>query len=233
MRFSLRVLAEAQSNSANSAEQVHRVLVVGAGDAGALVVREMQKNPQLRLLPVCFLDDDPDKQNQQIHGVPVVGKLADLARVVTVKDIDEVIIAIPSAPGRVIRQVAEICRAQAYSFPHHARHLRIDGRQGQRQPPARSGDHRPAAPRTGPHRRRLIGASLGGKRVLVTGAGGSIGRELCRQIARWGPAQLILLGHGENSIFETLLELEENFPTPADPPGDRRCPRPRPPERRF
>ncbi|MEJ2599944.1 MAG: hypothetical protein P8Z00_16540, partial [Anaerolineales bacterium] len=101
-RFALRVLAETQSSASNSAARSHRVLVVGAGDAGALVVREMQKNPDLPLRPVCFLDDDPDKQKQQIHGIPVMGTLADLARTVDIRRIDEVIIAIPRAPGRQV-----------------------------------------------------------------------------------------------------------------------------------
>jgi FlaA1/EpsC-like NDP-sugar epimerase len=107
-RFSLRVLSESQLTSLESRSSMRRVLIVGAGDAGALVVREIQKNAQMRLHPICFLDDDPDKQKQQIHGVPVVGMLSDLSRTVTLKRINEVIIAIPSAPGRVIRQVANV-----------------------------------------------------------------------------------------------------------------------------
>ncbi|MBN1145958.1 MAG: polysaccharide biosynthesis protein [Anaerolineales bacterium] len=214
LRFSLRVLSEAQGASSQSrASGMRRLLIVGAGDAGALVVREIQKNTQIRLLPVCFLDDDPDKQKQQIHGVPVVGTLNDLSRTVVVRRIHEVIIAIPSAPGRVIRQVAEICRARGIpsrTMPGiyeliggtvNVNRLReVEITDLLRREPARTDDHQ-------------IGASLGGRRVLVTGAGGSIGRELCRQAARWRPSALILLGHGENSIFETLLEIEENFPT--------------------
>jgi FlaA1/EpsC-like NDP-sugar epimerase len=211
-RFALRVLAETQSSASNSAARSHRVLVVGAGDAGALVVREMQKNPDLPLRPVCFLDDDPDKQKQQIHGIPVMGTLADLARTVDIRRIDEVIIAIPSAPGRVVRQVAEICRKKNVPFRtmpgifeliggkvNVSRLREVDITDLLRREPALIDDH-------------LIGETLGGRRVLVTGAGGSIGRELSRQVARWGPSALILVGHGENSIFETLVDLEENFP---------------------
>ena len=188
------------------------MLIAGAGDAGALVVREMQRSTQLRLNPICFLDDDPMKQKQQIHGVPVVGTVNDLARVVAAKRIHEVIIAIPSAPGRVIRQVADTCRARNIPFRtmpgiyeliggkvnvNRLREVQISDLL--RREPAHIDN-------------RAIGASLGGRRVLVTGAGGSIGRELCRQVARWRPADLILLGHGENSIFETLIEIQENFP---------------------
>jgi FlaA1/EpsC-like NDP-sugar epimerase len=211
-RFALRVIAEAQSSSSNSNTRSRRVLVVGAGDAGALVVREMQKNPALPLKPVCFLDDDEDKQKQQIHGIPVVGTLSDLARTVDIRRIEEVIIAIPSAPGRVVRQVADVCRRKGVPFRtmpgiyeliggkvNVSRLREVDITDLLRREPALIDDH-------------LIGETLGGRRVLVTGAGGSIGRELSRQVARWGPSALILVGHGENSIFETLMDLEENFP---------------------
>jgi len=212
-RFSLRVLSESQLTSLETRSSMRRVLIVGAGDAGALVVREIQKNAQMRLHPICFLDDDPDKQKQQIHGVPVVGMLSDLARTVTLRRINEVIIAIPSAPGRVIRQVADVCRTRGIPFRtmpgiyeliggkvNVSRLREVEISDLLRREPARIDDLH-------------IGASLGGRRVLITGAGGSIGRELCRQVARWMPTSLILLGHGENSIFETLLEIEENFPS--------------------
>jgi FlaA1/EpsC-like NDP-sugar epimerase len=189
-----------------------RVLVVGAGDAGALVVREMQKNPQLNITPVCFLDDDPAKQKQQIHGIPVIGNLDDLSKTVSLRRIDEVVIALPSAPGSVVRKVADICRRKGVPFRtmpgiyeliggkvNVSRLREVEISDLLRRESALIDD-------------RMIGGKIGGKRVLVTGAGGSIGRELCRQIARWGPTELVLLGHGENSIFETLLEIEENHP---------------------
>lgn len=211
MRFAMRLLADIQTNQPAERRR-KRVLIVGAGDAGALVVREMQKNPELMVEPVCFLDDNQDKQRQQIHGIPVVGTLADISRAAITRRIDEVIIAIPSAPGRVVRQVAEACRHKGIPFRTmpgiyeliggkvNVNRLReVEIADLLRREPAQIDEHR-------------IGNSLGGRRILVTGAGGSIGRELCRQIARWNPSALILLGHGENSIFETLLELGENFP---------------------
>lgn len=213
VRFSLRIISESQTSSQPPRQGVRRVLIVGAGDAGALVVREMQKNPDLRLQPVCFVDDDVSKQRQQIHGVPVLGTLNDLTRIVAIRRIHEVIIAIPSAPGRVIRQVADSCRARGIPFRtmpgiyeliggkvNVSRLREVEITDLLRREPAHIDES-------------LIGVSLSGRRVLVTGAGGSIGRELCRQIARWYPASLILLGHGENSIFETLLEIQENFPS--------------------
>ena len=213
LRFSLRILGDTRGNHIEVGGRQKQVLIVGAGDAGALVVREMQKNQQLNLSPVCFIDDDPEKQKQQIHGVPVVGDLDDLARTVFLRQISEVIIAIPSAPGRVIRKVAEVCRSRNIPFRtmpgiyeliggkvNVSRLREVEISDLLRREPVHIDE-------------RLIGASLSGQRVLVTGAGGSIGRELCRQIARWRPSSLIALGHGENSIFETIFEIGEDFPS--------------------
>jgi FlaA1/EpsC-like NDP-sugar epimerase len=213
LRFAMRVLAESRSpNVSTRSGQARHVLIIGAGDAGALVVRELQKNRQLNLVPIGFLDDDLAKQRHQIYGVQVVGTLSDLPNVLDNRHVDEVIIAIPSAPGRVVRLVADVCRLNGTPFRTMpgiyellggkvsvSRLREVDITDLLRREPARINNE-------------LVGASLGGRVVLVTGAGGSIGRELCRQIARWGPAELLLLGHGENSIFEALLEMNESFP---------------------
>lgn len=212
-RFSLRLISETRSaNAKPQARKAGKVLVIGAGDAGALVVREMQRNPQLGLHPIGYLDDDPAKLKHQIHGVPVIGKLTDLGRALNSRPVSEVIIAIPSTGGKIIRMVTDICRLKGVPFRTmpglyeliggnvSVNRLReVDITDLLRREPAQI-------------QNELIGAALTGKRILVTGAGGSIGREICRQIARWGPQTLILLGHGENSIFEALLELQENFP---------------------
>ncbi|MGB9801051.1 MAG: polysaccharide biosynthesis protein [Thermanaerothrix sp.] len=213
LRFSFRLMAESRGPAAILVTQPRRVLIVGAGDAGALVVREMQKNPQLNLQPIGFLDDNPAKQKQQIHGVPVIGTLSDLAQVLERQNVDEVVIAIPSAPGRVVRVIADIARLKGVPFRTMpgiyellggkvsvSRLREVDISDLLRREPLQVNEG-------------IVGEALSGRVVLVTGAGGSIGRELCRQIARWGPKLLILLGHGENSIFETLLELRESFPT--------------------
>ena len=212
-RFSLRLLADTRSSSISQIGRKHRILIVGAGEAGALVVREMQKNPQLNSVPICFLDDDSSKHKQQIHGIPVIGTLNDLSRTVTLRRIDEVVIALPSAPGRVVRKVAEVCRQKNVPFRtmpgiyeliggkvNVSRLREVEITDLLRRESVLMDD-------------RIVGSQIGGRRVLVTGAGGSIGRELCRQIARWGPSELVLLGHGENSIFGSLLEIEENFPS--------------------
>jgi FlaA1/EpsC-like NDP-sugar epimerase len=212
LRFTLRLLAESRTKSTESNGQIKRVMIVGAGDAGELVLREMQKNPQLNQVPVCFVDDDPAKHKQQIHDVPVVGTLKDIGRMVDTKRINEVIIALPSAPGKVVRQVTDICRLKGVPFRTMPGIYELIGgkinvgrlREVQitdllRRTPTQIDEH-------------LVGSSLSGRRVLITGAGGSIGAELCRQVARWRPSELIMLGHGENSIFAALVELEEVYP---------------------
>lgn len=213
LRLSVRLLSESRLPAGATHAQWRRVLIVGAGDAGALVVREMQKNLQINLTPVCFVDDDPTKQKQRIHDVPVVGRLEDIGKIVDSWDIQEVIIAIPSAPGEVIRQVIELCQQHGVHFRtmpgiyeliggtiNVGRLREVDITDLLRRAPVEIDEN-------------LIGTSLSGRRVLITGGGGSIGLELCRQVARWGPSALISVGHGENSIFETLCALEEGFPS--------------------
>jgi len=206
-RFALRILSEQSTAPRNGKSR--KVLIIGAGDAGALVVRELQKTSQLNLLP--FLDDDPAKQKHEINGVPVIGKVSELSDVLDNHPVDEVIIAIPSAAGDVLRFVTDACRLKGVpsrTMPgiyeliggkvSVSRLREVEITDLLRREPAKVDD-------------RLVGSSLSGKRVLVTGAGGSIGREISRQVARWGPSELVLLGHGENSIFEALLELQEDY----------------------
>lgn len=213
LRFALRIMAESKTPAVKHGGLPKRVMIVGAGDAGALVVREMQKNPQLHLLPVCFVDDDPAKQKQRIHDVPVEGSLDDIGSVVNEWGIQEVIIAIPSAPGDVVRRVTELCRQTGVPFRTMPGIYELIGGKinvGNLREVEITDLLRRAPVEIDSN---LIGTSLSGRRVLITGAGGSIGRELCRQVARWGPSTLILLGHGENTIFETLVELGEDFPS--------------------
>jgi FlaA1/EpsC-like NDP-sugar epimerase len=215
LRLTVRLIAEAGQVSQKSDGRggLRRVVIVGAGDAGVLVVREMQRNPQLHMLPAAFVDDDPEKLRKEIHGVRVVGKLHDLPWVIDRSRAREVVIAIPSAPGNVVRLVTQICRRKGIPFRtmpgiyeligghvNVSRLREVEISDLLRRQPARIDDE-------------AVGRTLADKRVLVTGAGGSIGLELCRQVARWGPAQLVLLGHGENSIFEALLELSEDYPS--------------------
>ena len=210
-RFALRILAEQSVAPRNGKRR--KVLIIGAGDAGALVVRELQKASQVNLLPIGFLDDDPAKQRHEINGVPVIGRIAELPDVLDNHTVDEVIIAIPSAAGKLLRIVTDACRLKGIpsrTMPSIyeliggkvsvSRLREVEITDLLRREPAKI-DY------------RLVGTSLSGKRVLVTGAGGSIGREISRQVARWGPSELVLLGHGENSIFDALLELQEDYGT--------------------
>lgn len=215
LRLVIRLIAELSQSPTTGqpgTSRTKRVLIVGAGDAGAMVVRELKKNPQLNLIPVGFLDDNPTKQKQTIHGVPIVGAIPDLTRVLDRLRVNEVIIAIPSAPGRIVRMVADVARLKGVPFRTMpgiyellggkvsvSRLRDVDISDLLRRQPTRIRDEK-------------VGSILTGKIVLVTGAGGSIGRELCRQIVRWEPEQLVMVGHGENSIFEALLELKEAFP---------------------
>ena len=212
VRFMPRFFAEGRlSRTARSGGG--QVLIVGAGDAGALVVRELQKNPQLNITPIAFLDDNIEKQNVRIHGVPVVGKLGDLTEQIETRPITEVIIAIPSAPGRIVRQVAEVCREKKMPFRTMPGIYELLGGTVSVSR-LREVDITDLLRREHTHLDdQIVGQTLGGKRVLVTGAGGSIASELCRQISRWNPSEMVLVGHGENSIFEIIIEMEESFPS--------------------
>jgi FlaA1/EpsC-like NDP-sugar epimerase len=211
IRVGIRVLGEARSRGdARGNQSSRRVLVAGAGEAGALVVREMHRNPGLGLQPIGFLDDDAIKQGKRIYGVPVLGRLRNLAAVVRSHKADEVIVAMPRTEGTVVRGVVE--RARAAGVP--ARMIPgmfelIGGNVSvSRLREVEISDLLRRAPAEGP---RSYHGYLRG-RILVTGAGGSIGYELCRQVASCDPELLLLLGHGENSIFEAHANLRQAFP---------------------
>ena len=185
-----------------------RVLIVGAGDAGDMTVRELQKYPQLGMHPVAFVDDDPDKQGLRLRGLPVVGMRKDIPQLVTANGIDQVILAMPTAAGDVIREITGTCEllgVETMIVPsiHEIMHGRIRYNQLRkvqiedllRRDPVQTDF-------------QAVRARVAGKRVLITGGGGSIGGELCRQLLFCGPSELIILGHGENSIFEISQKLQ-------------------------
>ena len=123
LRFSLRLLNDYMGSPERARGGAKRVAIVGAGSAGNLVVRELMRNPQLNLVPVSFLDDDDSKHDHEVHGVPIEGGLDALERVVRSRRVDEVIIAIPSAPGRIVRRVAEACQRADVPYRTNARYL--------------------------------------------------------------------------------------------------------------
>ncbi|MBX3053009.1 MAG: polysaccharide biosynthesis protein [Caldilineaceae bacterium] len=205
IRFSVRLATRWQPDS--SGRQVRRVLIMGAGSAGAMIAREMRNNAALGLEPVGFIDDDPVKQKVRIHDIPILGTHADIPTVVQEYKVSQVIIAMPTATGSIIREIVRICDqagVKAQIMPSLGELL--DGRVTMKQVrDVRIEDLLRRAPVQTDG--EAVAGLLRGKRVLVTGGGGSIGSELCRQIWRCGPAQLILLGHGENSIFDIHNEL--------------------------
>jgi FlaA1/EpsC-like NDP-sugar epimerase len=189
-----------------------RALIVGAGEAGAMVARELRTHPNLSLIPVGFVDDDLRKQGLDLYNIPVLGTREDIPRLVGEYRVDEVIIAMPSAPGRIIREIVEICKGTGVvvkTLPgvydlidgkvsvSQLREVQLEDLLG-RDPVQLDLDS--------------IAAYLEGKVVLVTGAGGSIGSELCRQVARFKPKTLVLLDNTENNLFEIEQELKERYP---------------------
>ena len=184
------------------------VLVVGAGNTGMLVVREIQRNSRLGKNVIGFLDDDAEKLGKQIYGLPVLGRPADLATIIAKRRCDEVVIAMPSAPGRAVREVADECRRLGLrSLTIPGVYELLDGQVSVST--LREVDIADLLRRSPATARERAHQYIRGRRVLVTGAGGSIGSELCRQIAHLEPQQLILLGHGENSLFELSQDLTD------------------------
>src|SRR2546421_10415133 len=215
-RFVVHLVVEGRVRSFRVAKGARDVLVVGGGDGGRLVVRELARNPGLDLRPVGFVDDDPRKQGMKDeYGLKVLGSTSseDLARILDEVEPDQVVIAIPSAPGTLRARVVAACRERGIpvrttptmfellrdgsgqlAVMRQLREVRVEDVLG-REPVLMELER--------------VGAYLSGQVVLVTGAGGSIGSELCRQIARVGPRRLVLLDHAEDNLFEILRELEE------------------------
>ena len=215
IRFSICWLARRKRQIRKQREhrpEAKNVLIMGAGNSGALIGKEMLDNPQLGLTPLGFVDDDPSKLGLSIHDIVVLGNRSDIPRLVVEHVIHELIIAMPSAPGKAIRDVLEICQSVALpartvpgihellSGDVSVRQIRdINIQDLLRREPVRTNMAR-------------IRQMIQGSRVLVTGGGGSIGGELCRQICRFEPELLVFLGHGENSIFGIEQEMKRRFP---------------------
>lgn len=188
------------------------ILIVGAGEAGTIIAREMLRHPEAGLKPQGFLDDDPAKEGTKILGLPVLGPIDSLPIEVRNHRIQEVLIAIPSGDGRLVRRIVDLSSKAGVSYRiipgvyqvlsgevsiSQIREVDIEDLLG-REPVSLDVD--------------AISKYLKGKRILVTGAGGSIGSEIVRQVARFGPEKVVLLGRGENSLFELELEIKALFP---------------------
>ena len=187
-------------------------LIVGAGDAGAMAAREMLRNPQLGYNLVGFLDDDPDKLGLRVHGLPVLGALADLPRCVQEYQVRQVLIAMPAAPGAAVRRVVELAQDAAVEIRTLPGYYELIGGQVsvQRARRVQLEDLLRRAPT--PLDLEGVSSYLTEAVVLVVGAGGSIGSEICRQVARFGPSRLLLMGHGEDSLYRIEKELSVSFP---------------------
>lgn len=187
------------------------VLIVGAGDGGQLVLREILRNPGLGLTPVGFVDDDPLKKGQRIDGVKVLGTTGeDFAEVLEEVAPDEVTIAVPSAPGTLRARVVRACREKGIpvrTLPTVFELLQTGGNLVRQVRDVQVEDVLGREPVLMDVEK--YGRYLTGEVVLVTGAGGSIGSELCRQIARVAPRKLILLDHAEDNLFKIQRELVE------------------------
>lgn len=193
-----------------------RTLIIGAGSAGTMVVRQLQHNKEADLYPIAFVDDDRNKQKLEIYNVPVIGTTNHIQEIVEDNDIEHIIIAIPSLNRGQINEIFEKCRktkAKTQIVPmledlldgkvsvNEFRDVQVEDLLGRE--PVQLDD-------------KGIGEKIKDKTVLITGAGGSIGSEICRQILKYKPAKMVLLGHGENSIYHIEMELRTKYKEQAE-----------------
>jgi len=186
-----------------------RVLIVGAGAAGSMMLKDLLHSPSLGLVPVAVVDDDRRKLGRRLHGVPVLGTLTAIPRLVDRFGVNAVLLAIPSATDDLVREVAAFCERASVTLKvlpsvhetvggkvtaRDLRDLRIEDLLGRKQVETDL---------------EAVKAMLRGRRVLVTGAGGSIGAEIARQVASFGPESLILLDHDETHLHDAVMSLDE------------------------
>ncbi len=210
LRFLVRIIRE--GSRPVSPAGLTRVLIIGAGDAGEGVLRELYRLPVEKYHVVGFIDDDPRKRGIRIHGVPVLGGVDDLAEIAQRQNAEEVVIALPQPTRDELRRIIEVCKGQRLTFRivpgvadlieghldvRRLREVDINDLLG-REPVELDTD--------------TIGHFVTGKVVLVTGAGGSIGSELCRQVAAFHPKRLVLLEQAENNLFHIDRELRAGDP---------------------
>ena len=207
-RLAVRLVVERPSRGARMPK--HEVLVVGAGSGGQMVVRELQLNPNLGATAIGFVDDDPRKRGMRMLGLKVLGSTKQIEKILDETKPDEVVIAIPSAPGTLRAKVVAACREReirvrtlptvfellrgGVQLNKQLREVQVEDVLG-REPIVRELDR--------------VGAYLRDRIVLVTGAGGSIGSELCRQIAQVKPRLLVMLDHAEDNLFDVDREMVE------------------------
>lgn len=208
-RFSERFFNELKFGS--NAMKKKRVLIVGAGDAGEMIVREMIRQKNSEYLPIGFLDDDYSKIKNKIHGISVLGPISMMESVIKDQSVEEVIIAMPSASGKVRKEVAVKAREYGVNcktlpslyevidgkvYLYQVRDIEIEDILGREPINIKIPE---------------VVSEIKDKVIMVTGAGGSIGSEICRQIIRFKPEKIILVDHSENNLFLILEELDNKF----------------------
>jgi len=195
----------------NKEQNKKRTLIIGAGSAGIMVARQLKQSNETDLVPVGFIDDDRRKLHLDILGIPVLGKVSEIESIAKTKNIDHIIVAIPSLKRKELNLIFNECvktKAKTQFLPMiedlitgkvsitQFRDVKVEDLLG-RDPIELNIES--------------ISGYVKDKTILVTGAGGSIGSEICRQISNFAPKKLILLGHGENSIYNINLELQNHF----------------------
>ena len=212
IRFSKRMYIAVKYSISNRTKNKIRAMIVGAGNAGTMIIREFKTTDKIDYLPICLIDDDPNKLNKNIYGVKVVGGTADIPKLAEKYSIDEIIIAMPSVPKTEIKRVYDICevtKCKVKTLPGiyqivngdasvtALREVRITDLLGRDQISVNLDE---------------IMGYIEDRVILVTGGGGSIGSELCRQIATHNPRQLIILDIYENNAYEIEQELKRRHP---------------------
>lgn len=211
IRFSIRAYRRVKNSSIVPRKGYRKIMIIGGGDAGAMVITEYNNHPQLNSKPVVIIDDDDKKQGKIIRGVPVLGRREDIPRLAKEMKIDEIVIAIPSASRKTIKNIVEICRQTKCKLKilpgmyelidgkvsiKKIRDVQIEDLLGREEIKINV---------------KEITSYLEKKVVLVTGGGGSIGSELCRQIARFKPKKLIILDIYENNAYAIQHELLRQY----------------------
>lgn len=211
VRFFYRVLRRLKHGVFNGVKDYKRILIVGAGAAGAMVIKELRNHDTLNSWPVAIVDDDPQKRRQNINGVPVVGNRKDIKRVCKEYEIDEIIIAIPSANSKDIKDIVGECKktkVKTKILP--GLYELIDGQVSVSK--IRDVEIEDLLGREEVHLNMdEICQYIKDKKVLITGGGGSIGSELCRQVARFKPKELIILDIYENNAYDIQNELLSRY----------------------
>ena len=207
IRMAFRLWSQGRHKASLKDKVCSRVLIVGAGDAGEMVARQMLAHPEYGYQPVVFADDDPLKQGKKIHGITIGGGRKDILKLVKQKRADTIVIAIPSAPGPVVKEVVEQCRQAKLKFKivPGIKEI-IEGEVSINQIRDIELEDLLRRPAINVNLEEIAGY-LSGKTILISGAGGSIGSELCRQIATFNPGKLLLAGKGENSLYHIASEL--------------------------